>query len=463
MSLNFLSRLRLNLSLRLTLWFSLLILLTAAAVLGMAYYLLANSLRQQDRDSIMTALQEYQAQYRAGKLIALRNALKFERSAGKADVFFVRLASPRNQTVFLHLPEQGADFDLRALETQTTFPAWFHLQGAGKDEVLEIATVRLPDGFLLQVGKDTGAQEELLEHFYRLALATTLPLLLLGLAGGKFLAGRALGPIRQLLQTVQTISATGTMTARAPLPPGGDELAELARLFNQMLDRIAGLMDGMRQTLDHVAHDLRTPLTRLRSIAEAALQSQEQPEVYREALADCLEETERLANFLNTLLDIAEAEAGTLPLHQEPVAVAPLLKDLVDLYRYVAEDKQISLAADYPADLWVTADATRLRQALANVLDNAIKYTPPGGRITVAAAAAGPWRRLTIADTGMGIPPAELPRIWDRLYRGDASRSQRGLGLGLSLVKAIIAAHGGHIEVTSQPGQGSRFDIYLPV
>ncbi|MGQ9922272.1 MAG: sensor histidine kinase [Desulfobacca sp.] len=461
MSLDLLSR-RPNLSLRLTLWFFLILALASLAVLGIACYLLTTSLRQQDQDSILVALREYQTQYQAGKLMALRNTLKFERAAGKPDIFFVRLAGPRNQTLFLHLPEQWADFDVQQLERMDPVPTWLRLQAAGEDDVLEIATVRLPDNFFLQVGKDTGGREELLEHFQRLALSAVIPLLLLGLLGGKFLAGRALRPIRQLLQTVQTITATGTMTARAPLPPGGDELAELARLFNRMLDRISALMDGMRQTLDYVAHDLRTPLTRLRGIAESALQTQQEPEGYREALADCLEETERLANFLNTLLDIAEAEAGTLPLHLASVAVAPLLTDLVDLYRYVAEDKQIHLTAEYPADLWVTADAGRLRQVLANILDNAVKYTPPGGRITVMAAAAGPWRRLTIVDTGMGIPSAELPRIWDRLYRGEASRSQRGLGLGLSLVRAIITAHGGQVKVTSQLGQGSRFDIYLP-
>jgi heavy metal sensor kinase len=462
MSLNFLEPRRLNLSLRLTLWYAGVLLLTCLAILGLAYYELASFLRQRDREGILMALQEYQAQYRAGGLMALRNALKFERSAGKPDVFLVRLASSRNQTVFLHLPEQGTDFDLRALETQTTFPAWFHLQGADADERLEITTVRLPDNFLLQVGKDTGAREELLEHFSRLGLAVMIPLMLLGLAGGKFLAGRAVQPLRQLIETVRTITVTGTMTARAPEGRARDELQELARLFNQMLDRIARLISNMQETLDKVAHDLRTPLTRLRGIAETALQEQDQPQVWREALADCLEEAERLAAFLTTLMDLAEAEAGTLPLKFAPVNLAAVLTELVDLYHYVAEKRQLSLGTDYPPDLEVTADAARLRQALANVLDNAIKYTPPGGRITVAAAAAGPWRRLTIADTGMGIPPAELPRIWDRLYRGETARDQRGLGLGLSLVKAIIAAHGGRIEVTSQLGQGCRFDIYLP-
>ncbi len=462
MSLNFLSRCRPHLSLRLTLWFSLIFLLASLTVLGMAYYLLATSLRQQDRESIRTALQEYQAQYKAGKLIALRNAIKFERAAGKPNIFFVRLAGPRNQTVFLHFPEQWADFNLQELERMATIPAWFQLRAAQEEEVLEIATVRLPDNFLLQVGKDTSAREELLEHFRRVAFGVTIPLIILGLVGGKFLAGRTLRPIRQLIQTVQTITATGMMTARAPVGPARDELAELARLFNQMLDRISALLDGMRETLDNVAHDLRTPLTRLRGVAETALQAQEQPDTCRAALADCLEEAERLSGLLTILMDIAEAEAGTMKLRLETVPIGPLLADLVDLYRYVAEDKQISITTNYPPELAVTADAPRLRQALANVLDNAVKYTPPGGRITVTAAAAGAWRRFIIADTGVGIPPADLPKIWDRLYRGDKSRSQRGLGLGLSLVKAIVTAHGGHIEVASEPGQGSRFDIYLP-
>jgi heavy metal sensor kinase len=462
MSLNFLSRLRQRISVRLTLWFSVIFCLGSLAILLIAYFSLSSSLRHQDQKNILAALQEYQGQYKAGKLIALRNAVKFEKYAGKPNIFFVRVAGPRNQTLFLSLPDQWADFDLSRLEGQGEEKNVLHLSSRDGKNLLEIASVKLPDAFILQVGKNAGDREEVLTNYRRVALGVTLPILLLGLVGGQFLAGRALRPIRHLIHTVSTITATGKMEARAPLGPTGDELDELARLFNQMLDRIAGLMNGMRETLDNVAHDLRTPLTRLRGGAEAALQAQDQPGACQEALADCLEEAERISTLITTLMDIAEAETGTMKLKLEEVNLAGLLAEVIDLYHYVAEEKQITVTASYPPELSVTADAARLRQALANLLDNAVKYTPVGGRIEVTASAQGDEKIVALKDTGVGIAPEELAKIWDRLYRGDKSRAQRGLGLGLSQVRAIVRAHGGRVEVASEVGKGSRFIVYLP-
>jgi signal transduction histidine kinase len=165
---------------------------------------------------------------------------------------------------------------------------------------------------------------------------------------------------------------------------------------------------------------------------------------------------------LNTLMDISEAESGTLQLRQDRVLLGDIVARAIDLYRDVADAKGVALASALQPDVSVLADSTRLQQVAANLIDNALKYTPPGGRVDVEVTQDGGRALLRIRDNGVGINPDELPRIWDRLFRGDASRTERGLGLGLSLVKAIVKAHGGTVDVESALGKGSTFTVALP-
>jgi signal transduction histidine kinase len=260
---------------------------------------------------------------------------------------------------------------------------------------------------------------------------------------------------------VRSILRTGRTDVRVPTQDTGDALDELSALVNAMLDRIDAVLAGMRGALDNVAHDLRTPMTRLRGIAETALTAND-PAMLRDALADCLEESDRVVAMLNTLMDISEAETGTMTLRREPTDLNDLIRQSVELYEDLAEERQVEIRTSTESELVVEVDRSRMRQVLANLLDNAVKYTPAGGHVTITATRNGPDAVLTLADTGVGIPPAELPRIWDRLYRGDKSRSTRGLGLGLSLVRAIVAAHGGRVDVQSTPGAGSTFELRLP-
>jgi signal transduction histidine kinase len=463
MSFAFLERLRRTVGFRLTLWYAAIFILSSLALFILAYFFLSSSLRQKDHELILSRLQEVEAEYLTDGLKGIRQDIRLDQEAGKPNNSFIRLASPANRTIFLNLPDRWGGFSLKPLEDPAKTPRrWTRLGTKDNENSLEIATSRLANGAFLQVGLKTESREDLLQTFRGIFLGGILVVIVLGFGAGQFLTVRALKPVRQIISTVRTIADTGKIQARLPDIRTGDELDELSRLVNRMLARIETLITGMKDTLDNVAHDLRTPMTRLRGMAEMALAGNGPPDTCREALADCLEESERVLAMLNTLMDISEAETGTMHLNLERVNLPEILASVIELYGYVAEDKQIALETSCPAELYLTGDRERLQQALANLLDNAIKYTPASGQVAIEALDRPAQVVIRVKDCGPGIAPDEIPRIWDRLYRSDQSRSQRGLGLGLSLVKAIIVAHQGQVEVVSHPGAGSVFTVSLP-
>ncbi len=426
--------------LRIALWYAILFVVGALAIVLLTYYLTSLSLAQRDHQIIEAKLGEYTAAYGRGGMQGLADTVRAEQQTAP-ERLFVRVTTPFSELVLSNLSDRSPG-------------------------TLERARLRLPDGTIVEVGKSTEARDDLLARF-RAALGTvTLTIIVVALTGGWLATQSAVQPVRKLTQAVQRIIRTGRTDRRVPAAGTGDALDELTVLFNAMLDRIEGLVQAMRDALDNVAHDLRTPLARLRGTAEVALAGPAEPERYREALADCVEETDRVLVMLNTLMDISEAESGAMPLRREPVSLLEVVDRAIDLYRDVAEAKGVSLqiapSDSVAADVAVQGDRPRLEQVAANLIDNAVKYTEAGGRVDVRVRREGDHVLLQVEDTGIGIPAHEVSRIWDRLFRSDTSRAERGLGLGLSFVKAIVEAHGGKVGVDSEPGRGSTFTVALP-
>ena len=448
--------------LRLTVYYSAYITVSMLLVLALAYLALSTSLERKDREALLDELAEMSALHRGGGLAAVRNFFAAQATSERTEPFVIRVLGPEGTVLFVWRSPQLATLDVERLRELPPVPEgeWRrHVVPGQAASALEIVSAGVPDGGRVEVGGSTGDRDEVLTSYRRIALLALVVVLVLGVSGGVLLTASALRPIRQLVGAMRA-AAEGEMRTRVTPRQSGDELDELILLFNDMLGRIAVLVDGMRGAVDNVAHELRTPIMRMRGTAELALRSRD-PELLRHALGECVEELDQLLAMLNTVMEISEAEAGALKLQLESVDVSVVVGEVVELYQFVAQEKGVMLSFTAGAELGLMVDRNRIRQVIANLLDNAIKYTAAGGRVEVRAIRDDRIVVVGIRDTGSGIPPHELPRIWDRLYRGQGSRGQPGLGLGLSLVRAIIQAHGGHIEVSSTQGVGSEFSVVL--
>jgi len=459
---------RRSLALRFSLWFAGWFTVGFVAIFALLYWLLGRQIEDRDYEDLQQRLQQYAGVYVNTGLRGLQQRIAEDSQQPNVRSLFLRLVGPGGSRVWGKIPPDWIEADERRVVVPDGWGGWREERisqvriprDAQRD--LAIVSQRLSSNVLLQIGRSTDSRDVLLEPLRRTFFWVAGAVVFVGVGAGYLTARRATLPIREVVETARNIIATGRLDVRVPLPRSDDEVAELVRHFNSVLDRNAGLLRAMREALDNVAHDLRTPLAGLRLSAEAALQPGVDPDRAPEALGEVIERTDHVLALLRALMEISEAEAGMLKLEKSPCDLREIARQAADLYTEVAEAAEIDLAVESGDAMAVVGDATRLRQAAANLIDNAVKYTPAGGRVVVRVARREAAMVLSVEDNGPGVPAAEQAKVWDRLYRCDQSRSQVGLGLGLSMVHAIMRAHGGDATVGDAPGGGAVFELSLP-
>ena len=317
--------------------------------------------------------------------------------------------------------------------------------------------------YLLQVGTSLDAMDDTLRLYLHLMLLWAFPSLLVVIVAVSWMTHTAVGPLTALASEARRVGIA-TLDHRLTTRGAGDQLDEVAIAFNETLARLEGAVGEMKQFSSALAHELRTPLTALRGEIELALLTPGvDPEVTKRS-ASQIEEIDRLTRLINQLLTLARAESGEIALAHQPVDLAVLARSVSEQLEPVAQAKNLDLKCVASPPVTVTGDHGWLERCLLNLLDNAIKYTPQGGSVRVCVARDGDLARVDVRDTGIGMAPDVIPRIFERFYRGDSARSSSvdGAGLGLSLVKWIVDRHEGRIEVQSGIGRGSSFAIWLP-
>jgi heavy metal sensor kinase len=319
------------------------------------------------------------------------------------------------------------------------------------------------DMYLLQVGESLSGVDRALARFDRLLVWGIGASVLAAALVGRWMAGRALMPLSRFARATRAISITN-LSNRLPVRGANDELDEVAHAFNQALERVEHAVGEMRQFSAALAHELRTPLAVLRGETEMALARPALPDQVRTRLESQLDEFDRLTRLINQILTLARAEGGEIVLARMEVDLVALATTVVDQLETVAEARQVILSCSSSGPVWVTGDAGWLERLMLVLLDNAIKFTPPGGRVTVHLAHDPGNATLTVRDTGIGIAPDALPHVFERFYRADLARSREteGAGLGLALAKWIVDRHGGTIDAISRPGEGATFTVQLP-
>jgi signal transduction histidine kinase len=460
--------LRRSLAVRLSAWFALIFVVASTGLFVALHEDLASRLEKRAGAELEVLFRRFADIYMRQGVDALRAAVRSSAQYPGVTSLYVRLSRGGSQVLLTEVPDEW--WAVRTRQVPEPSQGLYVVEKVRelripKDAMRDFLLTegQLANGVILEVGRTTDSRAVLASTLRRVFWQFGGGAVALALLGGGIFAWSATRPVREVTRTARRIIEEGRHDVRVPIPRGDNELTEMARHFNTVLDKNESLIRAMRESLDNVAHDLRTPLTRLRGTAELALRDEgRDPAAAQEALADCVEESERVLRMLNTLMDVAEAEAGMMTLKRQPTDLAHLLGEVAEMYAFVAEERQITVRSELPQRCVASVDPDRMRQVLGNLVDNALKYTPEGGTVTLGARVESGQVVIRVRDTGIGVSPEEQARIWTRLYRGDRSRSQRGLGLGLSLVKAVVEAHGGTVGVTGAPGKGSEFTVRLP-
>jgi heavy metal sensor kinase len=454
-----------SIALRLTLFYVLFFALVTLTGGTLLYHLVKSHVLNELDGDIARQKDEFVRIIRYGDRDEVRDAFAtYEKASGKDDCF-VRLTDRQghvlaatNMADWPVMPQPGEQL-ARQSDRQSIFATVSLPDYRQKARLLSVS---VPGFGYLQLGVSLEESEVLFDHFSRFGLVILVVMLALGTPIGWLLARKAMGGVEAVTRTARNV-ADGHFSDRVEVSGYGLEIDELVMSFNRMVERVQTVMGEMRQVNDNIAHDLRSPLTRIRALAEQAAVGGGHAADTAETAGNIVEECDRLMQMINTMLDISEAETGIGRLHREPVDLQVLLDQAVELFAGVAEDKGVALSVGPGSAASVMeGDRRKLQRAIANLVDNAIKYTPAGGRVGLGLHRETGRVRVEVRDTGIGIEARDLPRIFERFYRCDESRHQAGNGLGLSLAQAIARSHGGGISVDSSPGGGSVFTLVLP-
>ncbi len=454
-----------TLAFRLTLWYaSAFVVFVLAAFL--VFYLSMNSiLNEQVDEDLEEDIEEFAELFEEEGLARVKSEIGREVMSGDEDDVFLILLNNDGERFFSSdlahwgtLKTDATAFQRAATNRETVLRT---IEEDGRDYATRIIYGRIGPDVVLHIGETVEDKEEMMAMV--LTLFAVMFLLAIPIASfvGWVMARQAVRGIEEVSNTAAHIEA-GHLDQRVTVTSQGDEIKKLADTFNAMLDRIRDLITEVREMTDNIAHDMRSPLARIRAISEVALSSPTTNDLHKLAASTTIEECDRLLQMINATLDVAEAEAGTAAVDIQTVDMSELAKDACELFEPVAEEKQIELTCVLDADCSMRGNVQNLQRMLANLLDNALKYTPPRGKVGINLGCAETSIKVTVADTGIGIPESDQARIFERFFRCDQSRSETGCGMGLSFSHAVARAHGGNISVTSQPGNGSSFTITFP-
>jgi heavy metal sensor kinase len=457
-----------TLAFRLTLWYAGIFMLSACVAFFFFYLLITSVIRQQTDQALSSEVRTFSSILSGqGPEAVKRQAFIQSQAAGEKKIFFRllyitgQLFSSSNMSYWQDI---GINRDAVNRLLESRVPIFDTINIPDRKHKIRVLYAVIGPGMILQLGQSMENHTRIIEVFRKVFITTMVILFAVAVVVGWFMARRALVGVETVTRTARRIS-DGSLEKRVPVKKRVDEIDQLALTFNQMLDRIENLVNGIKEMSDNIAHDLKSPITRIRGTAEVSLTSGSSMKEYESMAAGTIEECDRLLDMINTMLFISRTEAGVNQLDCQLLDITNLVRDACDIFQSPAEDKSLTLICSEIESISIDGDIRLIQRMVANLLDNAIKYTPANGRIDVTVSAVEDQSALiTVKDSGMGISGKDLERIFERFYRCDPSRSQTGTGLGLSFARAAARAHGGDITVTSEIDRGgSTFVVVLPI